>query len=212
MEDATLVRSGAIARGVALIISGSLAASISLWPSTARASSNQLGVDVSSWQGQSTNWSQVAGSGISFAYIRAGYGNQSGSYGADIDFQTNWNGAHGAGIAAGAYLYFAPAADPVAQANLLIQQLRSVSVSPNDLVPAIDVEETDGLSASTIVAGLHVVVNTVQSAIGTPPAIYASPAWWDSQPSVPNRVTIPKIRSPPWWTWNMRGASILRSA
>jgi GH25 family lysozyme M1 (1,4-beta-N-acetylmuramidase) len=175
----TLVRVDAITRGVVLIIAASLAAAMSVWPSTAGASGHQQGVDVSSWQGPSINWSQVAGSGISIAYIRAAYGSQ-GGYGADVEFQTNWNGAQAAGIATGAYLYYAPAADPVAQADLLIQQLRSVSVTPNDIVPAIDIEETDGLSAAAIIASLHTVVNAVQAAIGTPPAIYTSPAWWDA--------------------------------
>ena len=136
----------------------------------------QLGVDVSSWQGSSIGWQSVAGAGISFAYIRAA----DGSATPDVDFQTNWNGARAVGIAPGAYLYFHPGQDPGAQAALLIQQLQSVNFVRGDLVPAIDVEITEGLPPATIVSNLGAVVNIVRSSIGVLPAIYASPSWWDA--------------------------------
>ena len=136
---------------------------------------NQRGIDVSSYQGPSINWHAVAASGISFAYIRAGVGSSL----ADVDFQTNWTRASAAGVAPGAYLFFHPANDPHAQARLLIRQLQSVTFGAGYLVPAIDVETTDGLPPSAVVASLQTVVNDVQSTIGALPAIYASPSWWD---------------------------------
>ena len=136
---------------------------------------NQRGIDVSSYQGPSINWHAVAASGISFAYIRAGVGSSL----ADVDFQTNWTRASAAGVAPGAYLFFHPANDPHAQARLLIRQLQSVTFGAGYLVPAIDVETTDGLPPSAVVASLQTAVNDVQSTIGALPAIYASPSWWD---------------------------------
>jgi lysozyme len=143
-------------------------------PSRVAAAGPQRGVDVSSWQG-SIDWSAVAGSGISFAYIRAALGGTT----SDVDFLTNWHGATKAGVVTGAYLYFVPSQDPHAQANLLIQQLRSAGFAIGNVIPAIDVERTDGQPAAVIVSELHAVIDDVQAAIGALPAIYTSPAWWD---------------------------------
>ena len=78
----------------------------------------------------------------------------------------------------GAYLFFEPNQSPVAQADLLISQLRSVGFTHGDLVPTIDVETTDGEPQAVVVANLRTVVNTVSAAIGSLPAIYCSPSWW----------------------------------
>src|SRR5207302_6078686 len=83
----------------------------------------QQGIDVSSWQGPSIAWPTVGTSGISFAYIRAGEGSSQ----PDDDFQKNWTGAKAAGITVGAYLFFHPSQDPVAQAGLLVHQLQLVA-------------------------------------------------------------------------------------
>jgi len=133
------------------------------------------GVDVSEYQ-RSIDWPSVASAGISFAYIRAGEGT---SY-VDPDYQRNWLGAKAAGITTGAYLFFHPSQDPIAQANLLVAELREVNFTHGDLQPAIDVETTDNLPPDAVVAGLQSAVISVQSSIGTLPVIYASPSWWDA--------------------------------
>ena len=141
----------------------------------AQASGIREGIDVSSFQGMSIAWHSVAASGISFAYIRAG----DGSSNPDGAFGVNWRGATSAGVTPGAYLFFEPAQSPVAQADLLISQLRSVGFTNGDLIPAIDVETTDGQPRSVVVANLRTMVDTVSAAIGSLPAIYAAPAWWN---------------------------------
>jgi lysozyme len=150
--------------------SGGLARSLD-----AQASATKEGIDVSSFQGSSIAWHSVAAAGISFAYIRAADGDGTG----DQDFAVNWRGATGAGVTPGAYLFFEPSESPVAQANVLISQLRSVGFSHGDLMPAIDVETMGGEPQSVVVANLRTVVDTVSAAIGSLPAIYASPAWWN---------------------------------
>jgi lysozyme len=144
----------------------------------AKASAVRLGIDVSSFQGLSIAWHSVAASGISFAYIRAadGAGYPKSPDGA---FGINWRGATSAGVTPGAYLFFEPAQNPVAQANLLIAQLHAVGFTHGDLIPAIDVETTGGQPRSVVVANLRTVVDTVGAAIGSLPAIYSSPAWWN---------------------------------
>jgi GH25 family lysozyme M1 (1,4-beta-N-acetylmuramidase) len=151
-----------------------LACGLSLIPFRAAASGPQQGIDVSAYQG-TINWASVGGAGITFAYIRAGVGNT----GTDVDFKTNWQGASASNVTPGAYLFFVPTDDPNAQANLLLQQLNTVNFTAGDIVPAIDVEETDGQSASTIVSELQVIINDVKDAIGAAPAIYTSPVWWN---------------------------------
>ena len=89
------------------------------------------GIDVSAYQGPAIAWHSVAASGISFAYIRAADG--AGS--PDGTFAGNWRGATSAGVTPGAYLFFEPAQSPIAQANLLVAQLRSVGFTRGDLVP-----------------------------------------------------------------------------
>jgi lysozyme len=140
-----------------------------------RAAAVREGIDVSAYQGSSIAWHSVASSGISFAYIRAADG--AGS--PDGQFGTNWRGAVAAGVTPGAYLFFEPNQSPVAQADLLISQLRSVGFTHGDLVPTIDVETTDGEPQSVVVANLRTAVNTVSAAIGALPAIYCSPSWWN---------------------------------
>ena len=139
-----------------------------------RAAAPREGIDVSAYQGSSIAWHSVAASGISFAYIRAADGGSP-----DGQFATNWRGAAAAGVTPGAYLFFEPNQNPVTQADLLISQLRAVGFTHGDLVPTIDVETTDGESQAVVVANLRIVVNTVSAAIGSLPAIYCSPSWWN---------------------------------
>ena len=146
-----------------------------LRPADGRAAATRQGIDVSAYQGSSIAWHSVAASGVSFAYIRAADG--AGS--PDGQFGNNWRGASAAGVTPGAYLFFEPNQSPVAQADLLISQLRAVGFTHGDLVPTIDVETTDGEPQAVVVANLRTVVNTVSAAIGSLPAIYCSPSWWN---------------------------------
>jgi lysozyme len=144
----------------------------------AKASAVRRGIDVSSFQGTSIAWHSVAAAGISFAYIRAadGAGLPNSPDGA---FGINWRGATAAGVTPGAYLFFEPSQNPVTQANLLVAQLHSVGFTHGDLIPAIDVETMGGQSRAVVVANLRTVVDTVGAAIGSLPAIYSSPSWWN---------------------------------
>jgi lysozyme len=163
-------RNGVIATALALIAAVPLAL---LHSGVARAATTREGIDVSAYQG-SIAWHSVAAAGISFAYIRAADGAAS----PDGQFATNWRGASAAGVTPGAYLFYEPNQSAVAQADLLISQLRSVGFTHGDLVPTIDVETTDGEPQAVVVANLRIIVNTVSAAIGSLPAIYCSPAWW----------------------------------
>jgi lysozyme len=138
------------------------------------------GIDVSYYQGSaqgtSINWTQVAQSGLSFAYARAA----DGTGFLDPDFQTNYRGIKQVGMKAGAYLFYEPNQDPTAQANVLVTALEEAGFAAGDLEPVFDVEVTDNQSATTIAANLQSSINVVQQALGTPSLIYTSWGFWNS--------------------------------
>ncbi len=132
------------------------------------------GIDVSKWQG-TINWDQVAAAGISFAFIRVSDG--SNSY--DDKFQYNWSAAQQAGVLRGAYQYFRPSQDPVAQADLLIAKIGG-SMTAGDLPPVIDVETDSGLSQTAVANAVWQWINRIEAVLGVTPIIYTSPGLWSS--------------------------------
>jgi lysozyme len=150
------------------------------------------GIDVSSFDG-TIDWTAVAASkGFAFARMSDGTGF------VDPTFSENYLGIRAAGMARGAYQLFEPAQDPVAQAELLLQNI-SVPLQPGDLPPALDVEITGGQSAATIATNVQTWATTVQNAIGKPPIIFASAVFWN------NDVQSSALANNPLWVvqWNV---------
>jgi len=131
------------------------------------------GIDVSYWQG-TVDWYAVANDGIDFAFVRV----SDGLTYYDTEFQNNWAGTRNAGIVRGAYQYFRPGEDAVAQAELLLSEMGPLQ--PGDLPPVLDVETTDGYSSSHIVAAIHDWMDTVETEIGRMPIIYTGSWFWES--------------------------------
>jgi lysozyme len=129
------------------------------------------GIDVSYYQGD-IDWSAVAGDGVEFAISRVNHG---GFF--DPEFDTNWAESRNAGLLRGAYQYFDPGGDPVAQATTLIEALGSLE--PGDLPPVIDVESTDGLSPTAISANVATWIDMVEGALGRKPVIYTGSYFWN---------------------------------
>lgn len=84
------------------------------------------GIDVSKHNG-AVNWSQVAASGIQFAFIKAGSTNS----GIDPQFAANITGAQAAGLKTGVYIYsYATTPEEAAnEANLLLQWIAPYTVN-----------------------------------------------------------------------------------
>ena len=129
------------------------------------------GMDVSSYE-TSINWKIAKDAGIDFAFIRVSDGLQF----KDPKFATYWSGAHAAGVMRGAYQFFRPTQDPIAQADLLLQAIGPRQ--PGDLPPVIDVESTGGLAADKVEAAVRAWVDHVTQAIGRPPIVYAGYYSW----------------------------------
>lgn len=125
------------------------------------------GVDVSEWQGN-INWGQVAASGIAFAYVRV----SDGTGHMDPYFSANWSGAGAAGLKRGAYQFFEPSEDAVAQANVVVNAVGRLG--SGDLPVMMDVE-----TATPTAGELDAWLSTVEQGTGKRPIIYTSPGLWN---------------------------------
>ena len=142
------------------------------------------GMDVSSYE-TSIDWPTAKASGIEFAFIRATDGMQF----RDPKFAAYWAGARAAGVMRGAYQFFRPAQDPIAQADLLLALIGERM--PGDLPPAIDVETTGGLAPAEVAKAVRVWVDHVTAAIGRPPIIYAGYYSWQDYTDNANLTAFP---------------------
>jgi lysozyme len=128
------------------------------------------GVDVSQFQGQ-IDWVQVREAGFLFGFARCSSGLTE-----DSQFAANYEGMRKAKMIRGAYQYFRPSLDPVAQANLILDRMGKLM--PDDLPPVLDVESTDGLTAAAIGDAVRAWVSTVVERTGSAPIIYTSARFW----------------------------------
>lgn len=129
------------------------------------------GMDVSYYE-TSIDWAAAHDAGIEFAFIRASDGLQF----PDPKFSEYWAGAKAAGVIRGAYQFFRPAEDPIAQADLLLAAVGALE--PGDLPPVIDVEVSGGLSTDEVAAAVRAWIDHVTAAIGRPPIVYAGLYSW----------------------------------
>jgi lysozyme len=130
------------------------------------------GFDASKYEGN-IDWSTVKAAGIGFGITRV----SDGLNFPDATFDTNWAAMKSEGMVRGAYQYFEPAQDPVAQADMVLQHIGFLGAG--DLPPILDVETMGGVSASAVLAAVDKWLVAVQSATGRRPIVYASPSFWD---------------------------------
>jgi lysozyme len=114
----------------------------------------------------------VAADGIAFAITRVNHGDFM-----DPEFDTNWAAIASVGLVRGAYQYFDPGGDPVAQANTFIGKVGTLG--PGDLPGVIDVESTDGLGPGAIAANVATWVDLVEAGTGRKPMIYTGSYFWN---------------------------------
>lgn len=133
------------------------------------------GIDVSHWQA-TIDWDAVVtdAADIRFAIVRVsdGVGTM------DREFHRNWAEARRVGLLRGAYQFFRPGSDPLAQADLF---LREVTLEEDDLPPVLDVEADGGLSASQVQDAIRIWVDRVEAATGREAMIYTARFFWRDQ-------------------------------
>ncbi|MCR5303799.1 MAG: hypothetical protein K6E33_04490 [Lachnospiraceae bacterium] len=148
-----------------------------------QASSGQLGIDVSKWNG-AIDWNQVKNSGVSFAIIRCGYrGSSTGALIEDPTFRTNISGAKAAGISVGIY-FFTQAineAEAVEEASMAVTLASGYGLN---LPIYMDVESSGGrgdlLTTSARTAVCSAFLRTVQAS-GYSGGIYGNKTWLTSK-------------------------------
>ena len=137
----------------------------------------QQGIDVSYYQGN-VDWQAVAGQGIEFAMIRAGYrGFTDGYISRDVCFRQNAEGALAAGLEVGLYI-FSQAVDPDEareEARWLVEAAADYDVTLPlvfDWEPITDYEaRTDGMLGTEMTACAAAFCEVVRDA-GYTPCVY----------------------------------------
>ena len=133
------------------------------------------GIDVSHYQG-AIDWPSVAAAGKRFAIVQA----TDGETCLDPMYATNHANARAAGTRVTAYHFAEPSSTPgeaIVQADWFVN---SAALLPGDLVPALDLEQTGGLSVSDLQAWVGAWLGEVTAKLGVRPMIYASPSFWTS--------------------------------
>lgn len=129
------------------------------------------GIDVSKYQ-QLVDWESVKGMDvenvkIGFAFIKATEGNAN----EDKCFKRNWKKTKDAGVVRGAYHFFISTKSGRTQAENFIG---SVDLSPGDLPPVLDVEQTYGVAPDKIRQRVKEWLVIVENYYGIKPIIYTN--------------------------------------
>ncbi len=130
------------------------------------------GYDVSYYQGN-FDWQAAKNGGIAFGFARV----SDGTGYIDPKFDQNWTAMKAAGVLRGAYQFFEPAGDEVAQANLVVSKIGMLG--DGDLPAMIDVEATGGQSPATISAKIKTWLRIVEQGTGRKPFIYSGSYFWE---------------------------------
>lgn len=123
------------------------------------------GIDVSHHQGD-VDWGAVKADSITFVFVKATEGN---TY-TDPKFMENWEAVKNAGLVRGAYHFFHPDDDALAQAEHFIATVR---LEPGDLPPVLDIEVSEGVSTEGIDEDVQVWLEKVAETYGVNPIIYS---------------------------------------
>lgn len=131
------------------------------------------GIDVSHHNG-SIDWAKVKASGIDFAFVKASQGKSF----IDPMFFKNFSAAQNAGLLVGAYHFFDPLIDPVAQANRFLDLLKPFS---RPFMVALDLEWAkgggatepwDALTAQQRNEKVNACLDAIQEPLRTKPFVY----------------------------------------
>ncbi|CAN5388302.1 hypothetical protein BH11MYX1_BH11MYX1_01460 [soil metagenome] len=163
------------------------------------------GIDVSVFQG-TIDWAKAKADGVVYAIIRVSDGLNT----PDSKFATNWANSRTAGVIHGAYQFFEPSQDPIAQADMLLA--KTGPLKADDLPPMIDVEVNDGLSPAATAAAVKKWIAHVKAKTGRDPIVYTGFYFWGGSVGGANvlpsplfhaqytTAACPNIASP-WTTW-----------
>ena len=135
-----------------------------------------VGFDVSQFQGK-IDWDSVQkvenSYPLGFVFIRA----TAGTNKVDSQFKNNWQGAKKKKVIRGAYHYYRPNENSIAQANLFI---KTVHLSPGDLPPVLDIEKLPkNQSIDSLKVGLRRWLNKIEQHYQVKPIIYTGESYYN---------------------------------
>ena len=142
-------------------------------PPAAGEEPEHLGIDVSHYSGE-VDWSEVAGAGYSFAFVKATEGEDA----TDPLFADHWQELAGTDLARGAYHFYVAHDDPEVQARFYLD---TVPFHESDLLPVVDVESPSGAPPPADFASqLRTFLEIVEQETGGRPIIYTGPQFWQT--------------------------------
>lgn len=147
-----------------------------MWPSGDHA----RGIDVSHHRGE-VGWKKVRNNGVRFGIVKA----TDGASFFDPRFDQNWSGMRRAGVIRGAYHYFRPDVDPVAQAHHYLWAVGDI-LHESDIAPVLDFEaypknvyeDFKKLKISARIKKVRKWLTTVSDHTGRLPVIYTNQYSW----------------------------------
>ena len=141
-----------------------------------------IGVDVSYYQGD-IDWEKVAGQGIEFAFIRAGYrGYEQGTLNVDDKFKENLSGALKAGIDTGVYFFSQAISEEeaVEEAEFVLDMIEGFNITMPIVYDPETIQDakarTDEVTKEQFTANAAAFCERIKEA-GYEPMIYANMLW-----------------------------------
>jgi lysozyme len=130
------------------------------------------GIDVSHHQ-KNIDWKTVARRhDVQFAFVKATEG---GDF-KDSLFAENWGMLQELGIRRGAYHFFRPNGSGYQQAQHFLQ---TVTLSPGDLAPVLDLETTDNVPKAVMLEQARVWLQTIERNLNVQPIIYTNQDFYE---------------------------------
>ncbi len=130
------------------------------------------GVDISHYQ-HYIHWSEVASNNIQFAYVKATEGEML----RDEYYETNISRAKANDLKVGSYLFFRPSVSAKRQ----FENFRAIVREENqDLLPMVDVEETDHLPRHMVLNRLNELLDLMTDYYGQKPLIYTMTSFYNT--------------------------------
>lgn len=133
------------------------------------------GVDLSHWQGD-VDFAKMAAADVKFCFFKF----TEGTTHSDDRALQYLNDARVQGLPCGAYHYFHPKYDPIAQAEHFLITMAAHEKAAGELLlpPALDVEVK--ASATVLQKGILSFLEHVEKMHGVTPILYTSPGFWRS--------------------------------
>jgi lysozyme len=133
-----------------------------------------FGIDVSEYQGE-IDWDEadsIENFKIGFVFVRATCGIDK----LDFNFKENWKQVRSKKIIRGAYHYYRPNENSIAQAKFFV---KTVKLSKGDLPPILDIEQLpENQSIDSLKVGLHRWLDYVDAHYKVKPIIYTGESYY----------------------------------